>query len=200
METKDLVVVKKVNSEDEEYFITSEKNFEEQNLCDCFDNYGQKIGCYNAGCYSIDNSASDAKNDCLEAMYKNFGVEFDKDDLCDDSFDSALEGDNELLYNVPQISIDNFIKDWKDKNEYHAGVKAWTYWDGSNFKTFVLKADSGITDLEELDWEKQEEILDEYKGVPYIEGDVTSDETEYYIFTFTKLANDPWICSVKERE
>ena len=200
METKDLIVVKKVNNEDEEFFITREKNFEKQKLCDCFDNFGQKIGCYNAGCYSLDNSSSDVYKDCLKELYKNFGVEYTDDNLQYSDFDDAASGDNELLYNVPQSSIDDFISEWKERNENHIEVKAWTYWDGHNFKTFVLEADSGMVDVEELGLEKQESILSEYPGVPYIEGTLESDETENYVFTFTRWADDPWICSVKERE
>ncbi len=45
--------------DDEKIVILNSESFETVNLCECYDRYGQKIGCYNAECYSEDNSSCD---------------------------------------------------------------------------------------------------------------------------------------------
>lgn len=202
MKTKDLIVVRKVNDEDERFFITHTDNFEVQCLCDCFDSHGQKIGCYNSGCYSFDNSSSNAYKDCLEDLYEHFGIKagYQYENICYSDFEDTLNGENDLLDGIKRADIVSFIMDWKDENEQHVEVIAWTYWDGSNFKTFVLDSDSWMTDLEELDMDKQKEILADYPGILDINSAELEVDTECYTFKYTRYANDPWICSVKEKE
>lgn len=44
------------DSGQELFYIIRENKFEEKNFCETYDNYGQKLGCENAGCYSRENS------------------------------------------------------------------------------------------------------------------------------------------------
>jgi len=86
--------------QNEQPYITNRSNFKEQNLCDCYGNYGQKIGCYNASCHSKEN---------------------------------------------------------------HTKVKAWTYFDGSNFRSLFLKCEfDSAFELKEANEEEERKILAEF--------------------------------------
>ena len=54
-------------------------------------------------------------------------------------------------------------------------------------------------DVKELPDEQQEEILSEMPDSPYIENVSAQVETENFIFTFTRFASDPWICSAEKK-
>lgn len=192
------IVVEKTYGSDGYFFITKKSNFETVNLCECFNNYGHQIGCYDAQCYSFDNSDSDAFKDCLRDLYEHLSVEYSDDDL-NYSIEEILEGDNDLLVNFHKNQIDEFIKNWKEENEWHVEVEAWTYWDGRNYRTIILQSDFGIEDVREIDEEEQEAILTELPENPDIEKPVVQVETENYIFTFSRYASDPFYCSVCEK-
>jgi hypothetical protein len=199
MKTNDYIVIKNATDPDEQMFVTKRDNFESVNLCETYDNYGQKVGCYNAGCYAIDNSDSDAEKDFLRDLYDHFGIEYNDDDLAEFDFSDVENGLNELLSGISQEKIDSFIKEWKEKNEIHTEAIAWTYWDGHNFRSLVMRSDLGEPDVEEIDDDEEEAILAELPGFPYIEGTTASIETENYIFTFTLWADDPFYCTVEKK-
>ena len=46
----------------EDFLIVEDSQIEIGNYCERYDEYGNQIGCYNAGCYSPDNDASDYKD------------------------------------------------------------------------------------------------------------------------------------------
>lgn len=188
-----MIVVRKTKTDESTMYITSRDDFEKTNLCDCRDNYGNTVGCQNAGCYSVENSYCDAAEECVKALYKHLNVS--SDDIDSDDLDDALNGCNELLEGIEQEKIDSFIEKWREENENHVEVTAWNYWDNSNWRTFILEAESGEVDVEEV--ENSEEILKEYPGVPLIEGTETTVETENFAFTFNIWANDPWPCTVE---
>lgn len=191
------IVIKK-DEENPSYYITKRNNFENVKLCDCYKNYGQKIDCYDAGCYTIENSGSNAKNDCIEALYKNFNIDFDKDNLTDENFDLAIEGENELLSNIELSEILSFIEKWDGYNENHTSATAWTYWDGNNHKTLCLATDFGNPDCEELDEEESKQILKEFNGAARIDSGVAASYSgEKYTFTSSLWVTDPFICSVE---
>lgn len=118
------------------FYITQRSNFKTVNLCDCFDDYGQQIGCYRAKCYSFDNSDCDAEQDCLKELYEHFNIEYSDDDLLF-SIEETISGENDLLKNIEKEKIKEFIDNWKEENEWHVEVEAWTYWDGRNYRTII---------------------------------------------------------------
>lgn len=195
---KKYIVLEKTYVSDGRFYITRRSNFETVNLCDCFDNYGQIIGCYGAKCYSFDNSDSDAAKDCLRELYEHFGIEYSDDDLLF-SIEEVLNGENDLLVEVDEEKINEFIKNWKENNETHTEVDAWTYWDGRNYRTVILQSDFGFEDVREIDDEKQDAILSELPENPYTEKPVEQLETENFIFTFSRYADNPWYCEVIEK-
>ncbi len=187
-----------VRNEEGEMFMTSKENFETQNLCECFGNYGHKNDCYDSGCYSLDNSACEMHNDLLRYIDKKMNTTYFTDlESC--SFDSIDEFislfDDEK--NIDAIKV--LAEEWVKENTNHTEVEAWTYWNGSNHETLVLESDSGMNDVTELDDDEQEKIISEYQGMPHIEGTHSSEETENYIFSFSRMANDPWICSIRTK-
>lgn len=171
----------------DEYFITHRDNFKDVELCECYGNYGQKIGCYNAGCYSTDNSSGDFSTNFMKAFnekYPDSGI---------DSIDTILEGNNNEYI--------EFYEGWKKENTAHTQVKAWTYWDGRNFKSLVIENDfGGENDVSELEEDEQRKILAEFDGqVDVFRGHSASQETENYIFTTTKWQSDQWLANVKSK-
>ncbi len=192
------IVLEKTYENDGYFYITQRSNFKTVNLCDCFDDYGQQIGCYRAKCYSFDNSDCDAEQDCLKELYEHFNIEYSDDDLLF-NIEETISGENDLLKNIEKEKIKEFIDNWKEENEWHVEVEAWTYWDGRNYRTIILQSDFGIEDVREIDEEEQEAILTELPENPDIEKPVVQVETENYIFTFSRYASDPFYCSVCEK-
>jgi hypothetical protein len=186
------IVVKYTNGDDN-YYITRRSNFEKTLLCEFYDNYGIKCGCWNAGCYSFDNEDSKCKKDCAKALIEKYNLDINKYlnpeifekfdfDLVDELFDEYTD----------------FVKDWKSNNENHTEIVGWTYFDGSNFRTLSIDCEDPV--VEELSEELQKYILKEFTGAVHVEhGASGSEETENYIFTSTLYASDPWICSVSEK-
>jgi len=192
------IVLEKTYVNDGRFYITRRSNFETINLCDCFDDYGQPIGCYRAKCYSFDNSDSDATKDCLKDLYEHFEVKYSDDDLLF-SIEDVLNGENDLLSEIDEEKIEEFIKNWQEENESHTEVEAWTYWDGRNYKTIILQSDFGDEDVREIDEEEQEAILAELPKNPDFEKPIEQVETENYVFTFSRYASDPFYCEVYEK-
>ena len=86
------------------------------------------------------------------------------------------------------------------KELYDVEVEAWTYCDGSNFRSLILSTEAGVADVEEVDEELESAILAELPNEPlpseYEQG-VASVETENYIFSFSQFASDPFYCRVE---
>ncbi len=194
---EDYIVLQKMYEEGGEgkYYITSRGNFEEQRLCECRGRYGQHVTCYYAGCYTFDNSCSDAEKDCITALCEKFGVV-----KVEEGIEDIVEGDSSAFASIELNEIRTFVEKWKEENEQHEMALAWTYWDGSNYKTFVLKSeDDSACDVKELPDKQQKKILAEMPDTPYIEKATESVETANYIFSYSRYANDPWICRVEEK-
>ena len=82
---------------------------------------------------------------------------------------------------------------------YDEEVEGWTYFDGSNFMSFFLSSDVGITDVEEVYEELENSILSELPDKPssnMYELGIARVETENYIFSFSQFPSDPFYCRV----
>lgn len=193
-------IVVKMNDENESIRMTLRQNFSVENRCDNYSNYGNKVGCYDAGCYSFDNSDSPIFEEFESAIKEKFSCIFeimqqnnlDIKDLVE-MFES--EDNSENLPNFEKMV--QFYEKWKAENESHTEVTSWTYHDSHNFKSIVLKCDFGEPDCEELDDEDQVKILLQYPGFPHIDGTNATEETEDYLFEFDLWATNPWICEIE---
>jgi len=189
------IVVRFPEMEEDGIRVTRRSNFETMNFCDAYDNYGQKVGCYHAGCYSLENSASDALKDLKQSIFENFGIEDISIVECNSNFE--VEPDDEIEEDK-RVEIDKFIENWRENNEHHAEITGWTYHDSHNFKTVVLSTEFGEPDCVELDDDEQIKILLQMpETTPYIEKISTSEETEDYIFSFDRWATNSWFCYVE---
>lgn len=136
--------------------VSSRNLFEEVNLCETYGNYGQKVGCFNAGCYALDNSNSPIHSDLMEAIDEHFSTKFSDalKDLGNTSFASVSELIEELnnindreddvlkSYNYTPIDegkLKGFAEKWVKENENHSEVTAYTFFNGSNFETVVIE-------------------------------------------------------------
>jgi len=109
-----------------------------------------------------------------------------------DNFETISLGD---CYNNYGIRVGDV-----DEEMYDIEVEAWTYCDGSNFRSLILSTEAGVADVEKVDEELESAILAELPNEPlpseYEEG-VASVETENYIFSFSQFASDPFYCRVE---
>ena len=92
--------------------------------------------------------------------------------------------------------VDSYSCGCEDGEDYHTGVLAWNYWDGSNWRTIIIECD-GYVDYTEVDEEISEKILSEMPEVPHVDGTHETIETESFEFTHTRWASDPWVFSVR---
>jgi hypothetical protein len=171
------------------YAITMRKNFKKINYCDTFNSYGQKIGCHDVGCYCFANSACTFAADCLSAVIKSYpemaAREHDLTGVTEAEEMFCLFPDN-------RIDIQNFIREWERENEGHATCTAWSYWDGSNWKS--ISEELGWS---EVDGDLAEKIIKELPDYPYIEGIHETIETENFSFFYSRMEDFPWICTVE---
>lgn len=196
---KYIVVSFEEPSDEETMKITLRKNFATMDYCEAYGEHGVKVGCYNAGCYTLENSASDAQGDCSLAITAEFGVCVSLEECAgkwtvNDTDDEDSEGFSDELIE----KIEAFIETWKAANESHNEITGWTYHDSHNFKT-IGWGENG-SDCEELDNDEQIAILLQMpESTPYIDGTNADVETEDYIFKFDRWASNPWYCFVEAK-
>lgn len=190
--------------------VTLRSNFEKMNFCDAYGNYGQQVGCYDAGCYSFENSGCSIFDDFYSAISKKigpFGSLMDDLELTtNDLVEWLSSSEDSVSY---KTGLDNFpdwgkmvvfYKTWREQNENHTQVIGWTYHDSHNFKTVISEADFGEPDCTELDQDEEIEILLQMpETAPYMEGTNTSEETDDFIFHFDRWATNPWFCYVEKK-
>lgn len=124
--------IRKIHDNDGPILAVPAEKFTEQNLADLYDQYGQVIGSYNAGDYSLDNSASAAHEACGRELPKALVFEFasiDPEENLPEDWDDITE------------KVRGFIAKWRKENESLAKVEALTYWDGHNWQSVILPSD-----------------------------------------------------------
>lgn len=84
--------------------------------------------------------------------------------------------------------------DWDEEDDGHWEVLAWTFSDGSNFKSIIIEEEQ--SEFEEVSEKLAEKILKEMPNAPYINGITKTIETKNYSFCFSRYSDNPWICSV----
>ena len=84
------------------------------------------------------------------------------------------------------------LADVEEGNDFE--VEAWTYWNGSNWRSVILGSDMGGYD--EVDEETSTAILAELPEYPYIDGVYTTVKTENFDFFFSRMADFNWYCAV----
>jgi len=117
-------------------------------LCDTFDSYGQKLDCDDAGCYSIESSTSDFRQDLLSYLAEilndsnliNWEYEWD--------FEEELREYLKEKHGEKGIKLlDKFI----EEETVHVEAVYTTWWDGSNWKSKIWNSDSGYSEGKLLD-------------------------------------------------
>ena len=179
--------------------VASRKLFEKVNLCDTYGDYGQKVGCYNAGCYALDNSYSTMHSDLMDAIDERFNTKFSEvlKDLGNTSFASVSElieelneiNDNEeaVLSQYGYTPIDEeelkaFAEKWVKENENHSEVTAYTFFNGSNFETVVIEDyvfDGQMRTHVEIDEEEAREVEEAIENRSFVKKGFGKDVYEY---------------------
>lgn len=179
-------------------YVDSRNLFEKVNLCDTYGDYGQKVGCYNAGCYALDNSNSTMHSDLMDAIDVRFSTNFSDilKDLGNTSFSSVSElieelneiNDNEeaVLSQYGYTPIDEeelkaFAEKWVKENENHLEVTAYTFFNGSNFESIITENqyfDNSITHVE-IDEEEAREVEAAIENRTFVKKGFGKDIYEY---------------------
>jgi hypothetical protein len=171
-----IVVMLQHSDDNDRIKVTKRSNFEEIDYCKTYSNYGQKVGCNCAGCYSFANEYSEIHSDFVSAVEKISDI----------------------------VELNKFSETWKSKHESHTQVTAWTFHDSHNFKTYILEPDFSDPDFIEADCieleeEEQLKILRQMpKSAPHIERVSESIKTNDFLFTFDLWATNPWFCYVEK--
>lgn len=149
------------------YYAISKEKIEKLNVCDTYTDYGQLVGHYDAGDYSIENSASDAYRSCEKAIKEKFGVEatFTEEgivkEIDGEEVPSSYDDEHDVDYDVEKanklfnlaIEIQDFIEEWRKENEVFNTCEGFDYWDGHNWQTITVSS--------ELDGEPSHSIVDD---------------------------------------
>jgi len=188
-------IVCKLNNNEETIFITNRSSFEKNDLCETYSNYGIKVGCYDAGCYCLDNSASDFKSDLENALHAEFPELIIHEIMAYNDLDS-LKHLLEYACEIQDCSkIIEFAKSWIEENEKHFEVNSWEYHDGHNWKSIILNNENGLTNCEELEEDDQIKILEIYENEvngTYMQGFTETIETENYAFHLSRYQDNPF--------
>lgn len=192
------------NSNNEKQIVLiSEDQIESKNLCETYDDNGQECGCYNAGCYAINNSDSDFIKDLKKAISEKFGVlpDYDINSSTPDSgyivWDDNVEDDE--LTNVDEDAINLFMNEWIKENTSHCEATVFEYHDGSNWHSLAVSVEGVDPALEEVEEELNEKIIAEYNDADRTEFKMGKMvfESENFVFTVTQFASDWTIAEVE---
>jgi len=171
--------------------IISADGIKKMPYCETFNKYGQQIGCYDAGCYSLDNSSSGVHKNLQIAIKEEFGIAI--------QIDLRFQIDGSLSSEENE-EIKAFISSWIEENTSHVECESFNFWDGRNWQSFVIDIDLGeppVLRLEEDD-PVSISILSEMPETPYINGISETIETESWIYTASRMQDDPFIFTVAE--
>lgn len=184
--------------------IINENQIETKKLCETYNDFGHQCGCYDAGCYSIDNSDSDFIKDLKKAVEEKFGfipaydIESVGESACINFDDSVDDEDAEKIDVEP---IEKFINEWIKENTSHCDAEVFEYHDGSNWNSLAISVDGVEPALVEVEEELNDKIISEYQDADRTEFNMGKMvfESESFIFTVTQFASDWTIATVDEK-
>lgn len=202
------------NTEDSRIFITDETSFENINACKAYNDYGQQVGCCDAGCYTLKNEGSGIHKDLFEALTDKYGyITYLDENISFQSLYEKLDFFNSVkalndnlcdLINHEAIEFDDFsntmgfILAWVKENENHTEIEALTVWNGSNHKTVaVLTSDFGygesqqyVTELDEEESEKYLKAYEEHISGQPLEGTYRVINCEGFTISTSRMLDD----------
>jgi hypothetical protein len=189
-----------------EYCIVNDSLIITGNECESFNRYGQKTGCYNAGCYALDNTESNFFADLCSKVEEKFNLEFKNEDGKSFSFYRDVymvsnqepynlkgfkEGLENLEFNGEIIDeIISFSEKFIEEEEIHNQSTRLEFWDGRNWKSETIEADNNPYPVYEfVNEELEKEILEEYE----------KEFSNKYSFYSSNYADDPAIAWVNKK-
>ena len=151
--------IKKTNEEDEQvkYLAIGEERIKDMYLHDTYNDYGQLVGYTDAGDWSVLNHSCDLYQDCLKAIKEQFlnGLDTDYIEINDDFsiywFGWDLDGNNISLSEEKKTEIQNWIKEYEEKNSKYGECRGFNYHDGNNWESVIVYNEYGEnTNYEEV--------------------------------------------------
>jgi len=125
-----------VNQNDEKFEI-KEEELETKPFCECRDSYGQILGCYDAGCYSL-NNCTIAKEVAIE-IAERLGLNYDFENFDVSEFVISFE------------ETEGF-EETREEIEMHYEVTVYEEFVSGNWKSYVVKSELDLpADLQKID-------------------------------------------------
>lgn len=170
------------NTDNKTIYAVEKSLFETIELAECYEEHGQKWGHCNAQDYSLHNSECDAEKNCLKELRKKFKIDGELEVLINDNNKGFFINTDAELSDKKIKEINSFIDNWEKKNSNYEEVLAYTYFEGHNLNTIIIKGDNFdecctheviedeefIQELEEAidnkKLESDDDILKKYKG------------------------------------
>jgi hypothetical protein len=195
MNTQNLEVFTRIDNFNERFVIISKNDIQNCRYCETYDNNGIAVGCYSAQCYTFGDGTFD--NDIAREIKNNFEIDVDMIGVSDiDDFLSIFDENPEY------DDIEKFVREWVSKNEHHTECESIEYWDGRNNRSVVVAHEycsiEECSNLKNVDAETKKSVLNEMPDyIPHIEKTHETIETESWKYTYSRMADFPWICSVR---
>jgi len=147
-----VIKIEETDTCEKQYLVVMDNQISTGRFCECYDRYGNKIGCYDAACWNEENA-------------------------------------------------EIFGEKW-DGETYHTQATYIEYWDGSNFRTFLLDVEGSEQADGELLTENDavaKQILDQYEETCWSDwrAGFRSAETENFEFVQSQYAGAFEIATVK---
>ncbi len=169
--TKKIRIVRITDDEGEKYSLVSEKEIVYGNLCDTYSSYGQSLDCNDAGCYSIENSWSDFREDLLSYLAESLRDNSLQTWEYEWDFEKELREYLQEKHGEKGVSLlEKFLKE----ETVHTEAVYTTWWDGHNWRSKLWEVyDGEYSDGKLLDEDDEvaREILEAWEkcgGIGYI--------------------------------
>jgi hypothetical protein len=166
----------KTFGEGTKYFSIPENQLEDMYIHNTYNDYGQLVGHTDAGDWSVLNHSCDLYTECINAIKEKFLNGLDTDDLeINDDFSVYwfgwdLDGLNVSLSEEKKAEIQNWIKEYEEKNSKYGECRGFNYWDGHNWRTVVVS--------NEFDDFRNYEVVDDEDLIKELNEAV--EESEFY--------------------
>jgi len=174
----------KFNSEslEDKMVIIDESKIETKHLCKCYSDYGQVIGCYEAGCYSFDNSCSSFRTDLENYLWSQFSDLIDIELICND-----IDSLKELLEDFEnKAKIIEVAEKWILDNESHCEVTVYEYHDGHNWISLEIDGEDEYRGLSTIEDDLNTEILEAFENAEFSHFNQGRSFAETEKFSFEK--------------
>lgn len=185
-----------------ELVILDDSRIETKKLCETYDDFGYQCGCYESGCYSIDNCKSDFIEDLKNAVKEKFGLmpDYGIESVGEYACINFVEPiDCEDIEKIDVGFIEEFINSWIKEETCHCEATVFEYFDGNNWRSLSIDVEGVEPALEEVDDDLSNQIISDFDEASFLETKSGIDyyAGEKYTFLVSNYSSDFAIATVE---